>query len=62
MSDTPIPIACSECSNQVEHTYEELKASTGLECPACGHQMAAERAAVVRHVQTVRDSIAAVGK
>ena len=60
MSDSPISIACSECSNQVAKTYEQLQASEALECPACGHNMTAERTAVVRHVETIRKAIAGV--
>jgi len=37
MSDSPIPIACTECSNQIRKTFEQLVA-------ACGHHMTAERA------------------
>jgi DNA-directed RNA polymerase subunit RPC12/RpoP len=56
----PISFACSECTNQIEKTYEWLRENEGLACPACGHSMAAERAAVVRHVETIRSTIATI--
>ena len=55
-----ISIACSECSNQIEKTYEQLVANEALECPACGHHMIAERTAVVRHIETIRGAMAGV--
>ena len=55
-----ISIACSECSNQVEKTYEQLVATEALDCPACGHHMTAERAAVVRHIAMIRRAMAGV--
>ena len=55
-----ISIACSECSNQIEKTYEHLVANETLDCPTCGHQMMAERAAVVRHIATIRRAMAGV--
>jgi DNA-directed RNA polymerase subunit RPC12/RpoP len=58
----PIRIACSECTNQVEKTYEWLRENEALTCPVCGHPMAAERAAVVRHVETIRSTIAAIAR
>jgi len=39
MSDSPIPIACTECSNQIRKTFEQLVANEALECPACGHRI-----------------------
>ena len=60
MSDSLISIACSECSNQIERTYEQLQAREALECPGCGHRMTAERAAVVRHVEMIRMAMAGV--
>jgi len=57
-----ISIACSKCTNQIERTYESLRENEGLTCPACGHAMAAERAAVVRHVETIRRTIAGIAK
>ena len=60
MSDTPIPIACSECTNQTAKTYEWLQEHEALQCPACGHRMTAERAAVVRHIETIRRAMAGV--
>jgi len=62
MSDTPIPIACSECTNQTAKTYEWLRDHELLECPACGHPMRAERAAVVGHIESIRSAIASVSK
>ena len=62
MSDSPISIACSECTNQIDRTYEQLRASEVLKCPACGHQMTAERAAVVRYIECVRNTIAAIAR
>ena len=62
MSDSPISIACSNCTNQIQRTYEQLKADGALECPACGHKMTAERSAVVQHVEAIRDAVAAVAK
>jgi DNA-directed RNA polymerase subunit RPC12/RpoP len=62
MSDTPIPIACTECSNQVARTYEQLRENGALQCPACGHAMAAERAAVIHHIEAIRSVIATVDK
>jgi len=60
MSDSPIPIACTECSNQIRKTFEQLVANEALECPACGHRMRAERAAVVHHIETIRRAMAGV--
>jgi len=60
MSDSPISIACSACTNQVAKTYEWLRANDLLECPVCGHHMTRERAAVVQHVETIRSKIGAV--
>jgi DNA-directed RNA polymerase subunit RPC12/RpoP len=62
MSDRPISIACSECTNQTAKTYEWLRANESLKCPACGHLMAAERAAVIRHIESVRNTIAAIAR
>jgi DNA-directed RNA polymerase subunit RPC12/RpoP len=58
--DDPISIACGECSNQIEKTYEQLVTNEALECPACGHHMTAERAAVVRHIAAIRRAMAGV--
>ena len=35
-----ISVACSECTNQIQRTCEQLhlQASEPLECPACGHR------------------------
>ena len=60
MSDSPISIACSECTNQIQRTYEQLQASDALKCPACSRQMNEERAAVMRHVETIRRAMAGV--
>ena len=60
MSESPISIACSECSNQIQKTYEQLQTSEALKCPACGRQMTEERAAVVRHVEAIRRAMAGV--
>jgi DNA-directed RNA polymerase subunit RPC12/RpoP len=60
MSDSPIPVACTECSNQVQKTYEELVTNQTLQCPACGHRMTAERVAVVRHIETITRAMAGV--
>ena len=57
-----IPIACSECTNQIERTYTALRESEALTCPACGHAMKAERAAVVGHIESIRRTIASVAK
>jgi len=59
---SPISVACSKCANQIEKTYEWLRENESLVCPVCGHQMAAERAAVVRHVETIRSTIAAIAR
>jgi DNA-directed RNA polymerase subunit RPC12/RpoP len=59
--DAPIPIACTECSNQVGKTYEWLTGNP-LECPVCGHKMTAERAAVLQHVEAIRKAIAAIAR
>jgi predicted RNA-binding Zn-ribbon protein involved in translation (DUF1610 family) len=45
--DSATPIACSECSNQIERSYRSLRDEESLVCPACGHSMKAERAAVM---------------
>jgi len=58
----PIPVACPEYTNQVEKTYEWLRENESLSCPVCGHPMAAERAAVVRHVETIRRTIAVIAR
>ena len=58
-SDEPILIVCAECTNRVEKTYDWLLANTLLHCPACGRDMAGERAAVVAHVERIRQTIAA---
>ena len=55
-----ISIACSECTNQIKRTYDQLKDSEALECPACGHHMTTERAAVARHVEMIRMAMAGV--
>jgi len=62
MSDTPISIACSECTNQIAKTYEWLREHELLECPTCGHSMKAERAAVLGHIEAIRSTIASVAK
>lgn len=59
--EPPIPIACTECSNQVGKTYEWLLGNP-LECPACGHKMAAERSAVLDHVGMIRKAIASIAR
>jgi DNA-directed RNA polymerase subunit RPC12/RpoP len=58
--DDPIPIACPECTNQIKKTYDQLKASEALACPACGHNMTAARTAVLRHIETIRTAMAGV--
>jgi transposase len=58
----PISIACSECTNQIERTYESLRDNETLTCPVCDHQMAAERAAIIQHIETIRNTIAAIAK
>jgi DNA-directed RNA polymerase subunit RPC12/RpoP len=62
MSDSPIPIACAECTSQIAKTYEWLRVNESLQCPACGHHMGAERAAVVQHVEAIRSAIAAIAR
>jgi hypothetical protein len=57
-SDTPIPIACGSCRNQVEKSYRWLSDNDRLECPSCHRNMADERAAVLRYVQGIRKVIA----
>jgi hypothetical protein len=57
-ADKPIPIACTNCHNQVEKTFQWLSDNDGLECPSCRRSMAEERAAVLRHVQGIRKVIA----
>lgn len=59
--EASIPIACTECSNQVGKTYEWL-AGNPLECPVCGHKMTTERAAVLLHVETIRKAIAEIAR
>jgi DNA-directed RNA polymerase subunit RPC12/RpoP len=59
--EASIPIACTECSNQVGKTYEWL-AGNALECPVCGHKMTTERAAVLLHVETIRKAIAEIAR
>jgi Zn ribbon nucleic-acid-binding protein len=56
--DAPIPIACTKCRHQVEKTFAWLSDNELLECPACHHDMAGERAAVVEHVRSIRKAIA----
>ena len=60
--DSITPIACSECSNQIEKTYQSLRDEDSLVCPACGHSMKAERAAVVEHIESIRNAIASVAR
>ena len=60
-NDAPISIACTECSNQVGKTYEWLLGNP-LKCPACGHEMKAERMAVLDHVGTIRSTIAEIAR
>jgi hypothetical protein len=62
MSDTPISIACSECTHQIAKTYKWLREHELLECPACGHPMKAECAAVMGHIEAIRSTIASVAK
>jgi hypothetical protein len=57
-ADKPIPIACTNCHNQVEKTFQWLSDNDRLECPSCHRNMADERAAVLRHVQGIRKVIA----
>jgi NAD-dependent SIR2 family protein deacetylase len=57
-SDKPIPIACAQCHNQVEKTFQWLSDNELLECPSCRRNMASERAAVIQHVRTIRKTIA----
>ena len=51
-----ISIACSECTNQVQQTYEWLLANE-LKCPACGHIMVNESKAVTRYIRNIREKI-----
>jgi hypothetical protein len=51
--DGPILIVCMACTNRVERTYASLRDNRTLECPACGRDMASERAAVVDHNETI---------
>jgi hypothetical protein len=39
-----------------------MRDSPLLECPVCGHKMTAERAAVLLHVETIRNALAQVAK
>jgi len=57
-----IPIACTECHSQVTKTVQSMRDSPVLECPACGHKMTAERAAVLLHVETIRNALAQVAR
>lgn len=59
-ADQPIAIACPICHRQVEKTLDWLRANEQLACPSCGHGMAAGRAAVMRHIETVRRAMAEV--
>lgn len=51
--DDPILIVCTACTNRIERTYSSLRDNQTLECPACGADMANERAAVVEHNETI---------
>jgi len=60
--DSKILIACGECSNRLEDSFEQLRESAALLCPVCGHDMKRERAAVLEHIETIRKAIAEVGR
>jgi DNA-directed RNA polymerase subunit RPC12/RpoP len=57
--NAPIPIACTHCHTQIAKTYKTLRDSPQLECQACGHKMASERAAVLHHLDTISLALAA---
>jgi len=52
-SQSTILIVCADCTNRVERTYASLRDNQTLECPACGRDMASERAAVVEHNEAI---------
>jgi Zn finger protein HypA/HybF involved in hydrogenase expression len=56
----PIAIACSECTNQVQKTYEWLLENE-LKCPACGHVMVDESKAVTSYIRQVRAKLSEAG-
>jgi hypothetical protein len=60
-ANAPISIACCECTNQVQKTYEWLLANE-LKCPACGHVMVDESKAVTRYIRKIRERISGVGR
>jgi hypothetical protein len=51
--DGPILMACTACANRLERAYSALRDNEKLECPACGRDMASERAAVIDHNETI---------
>jgi ribosomal protein S27E len=55
-----IAIACSECTNQLQKTYEWLLVNE-LKCPACGHVMVDESKAVTRYIREVREKLSEAG-
>ncbi len=54
VDDTPVLMACVECTNRVETTYASLREAVPLTCPACGRAMADECAAVLQHIDSIR--------
>lgn len=59
-TDEPILIACGECSNRRDASYQQLRDAAALLCPVCGHDMKRERAAVLEHIEAIRKAIAEV--
>jgi hypothetical protein len=56
-NDIPILMVCTACTNRVERTYASLRDNEKLECPACGRDMASERAAVIDHNEAIGRTI-----
>jgi hypothetical protein len=50
-------MVCTACTNRVERTYASLRDNEKLECPACGRDMASERAAVIDHNEAIGRTI-----
>lgn len=59
-ADRQIAIACPSCHDQIEKSFDWLRANERLDCPSCGHGLAAERAAVVRYIEKIRRTMAQV--
>lgn len=59
-ADRQIAIACPTCHGQVQKTFDWLRDNERLDCPNCGHGLAAERTAVVRYIEAIRRTMAEV--